>query len=188
MKIAFVGAECTGKTTMSKLLAEKLSVEHIPDPYEGVVKKYGEEWAEYRWNAWGIKLKFEFEKAMHEAQFELENGKKDFVADSASLVRAACGLYLCGQDAPQKELEELVMKSLNHTFDYDVLIHLDTDAPYVDNGHRFMNKNVREGIAWMITGMLQLIDKKKIVWWSFTPNSIDNLARMHCAEKLSASK
>lgn len=160
MKIAFVGAECTGKSTLSAAVAKALNLPHIPDPGALARKRtnyappFGMSYGEW-FNRWTWQEKWDYEKSMHAAQEELEADLPDFVADSASLLRAACCLTYCSIDCPQQEVMDLWGKALRRSEQsYGVLFYLPLVDNYTDNGNRFMNPNLRVLLNAAILRML----------------------------------
>ena len=157
MKIAFVGTECSGKTTLFKLLAEELSLPHLPDPYDRAMEILNECGIAGDWNSKSPDEIWNFERAMHDAQSELEHGLTSFVADSGFLQRAVCALVYCGMNQGiRKELEALIRAAEGVTSWYDYIVYLHPRPIYEDNGHRSMNHNIRQSIDLMLRGYLDM--------------------------------
>jgi nicotinamide riboside kinase len=173
MKIAFVGTECTGKSTLSAAVADRLGIFHIPDPFatayelfkaKGFSKPPHMSFSQW-FNVRSAEEEWTYECCMHEAQLALEHNVRHlehFVADSASLVRAACGLAYCTYRTPAA-LSSYVDMSRLHANEYTHLVYLPPTIPYVDNGHRIMNVNKRATVDWILRGMLTLVSGPKIV-------------------------
>jgi nicotinamide riboside kinase len=135
LKIAFIGAPSTGKSTLSARVAQELYLPHIEEqvPYamadvglnkDDIIHASGEQIVR-------------FQKAMVESTRLSELPFCNFVADSALLEVLMYVLYFCLKHMPLEEAMAMYEYVMEYSRKYDIIFFLPGGAiPIVDNGFR----------------------------------------------------
>jgi len=126
IKVVFLGAECTGKTTMAETMAEKYKTEFVPE--------YGAEyWFEHQKN--GV--------LTPEQLAEIAKGHIDCENEAVLLSDKYCFIdtnamttYMYALDYHGYALPELIQAAHNCCNRYDVVFLCDDDIPYDDSRGR----------------------------------------------------
>lgn len=155
--IGVVGAQGTGKSTLSKALSERMGVPLITEQARIVAQEMGiSDLTEFRNNA-PLEEKVEFQKRVLDRQIEVENSLlHGFVSDRTTIDNAA--YWLCWNHAlvSHEERLEYLKKAHDHALkSYDFLIYTPIEFEIVDDGFRETNKDYQAEVDFLVVTLLK---------------------------------
>lgn len=155
--IGVVGAQGTGKSTLSKALSERMGVPLITEQARIVAQEMGiSDLTEFRNNA-PLEEKVEFQKRALDRQIEAENSLlHGFVSDRTTIDNAA--YWFCWNHAlvSHEERLEYLKKAHDHALkSYDFLIYTPIEFEIVDDGFRETNKDYQAEVDFLVVTLLK---------------------------------
>jgi HTH-type transcriptional repressor of NAD biosynthesis genes len=123
-KVALVGTESCGKTTLAKKLAKFYNTNWVHEVGRDYCEKYGNQLTPEMFNLIGM------EHFLLQSKKAEESNKLLFVDSEATITQYYLNMYFGGQKS--QLLEEIIKLQ-----DYDLVLHLEPDVKWVADGLRF---------------------------------------------------
>lgn len=146
-RIAVIGAQCTGKTTLAKLISEKLNLPILSE----VARKFKKEQLSA--------LNPEYPKIQEELlnlQMEQESLHKDFVSDRSTLDNLSYYLYGCADKVSSEDRSKYILRALSNADRYTYIFYLRPEFAIVEDNFRDCNPIYQMKIDTIINTILQL--------------------------------
>lgn len=173
LKVGFVGAGGTGKSSVAKILAADITIpeEFRPSIVRDVFNRlgYGSEIDQFKMNdaaAW------ELQREILEEKFELDKTTASGVFDRTPVDHMAYALYRCGNIIEDHELDWIQMSCWSYTSKYDLLFFFPVyDWEIADDGFRQNNKAYRIATQSIMLGLLTEYNAKYTVMENTEPGA-----------------
>jgi hypothetical protein len=164
MRIGIAGVSSTGKSTLSRILAEHKSVAHISD-----VEVHERAWDKLtEWNLHPATRFFphltpaehiNFERAVGLSFLEHVEEKKSFVSDETPLDFINYFHLVCAKHSddliPSDELSKMVNSMWHTMFTYDIIYYLPFGIiPVEDDSRRFTNQHLLRAWDYSLLGVI----------------------------------
>lgn len=127
-RVALVGTESCGKTTLAKKLAKLYNTNWVHEVGREFCDRYGNQLTPEMFNLIGM------EHFMLQQKKAEESNKLLFVDSDAVITQYYLGMYFKGQKS--QLLEEIIKLQ-----DYDLVLHLEPDVKWVEDGLRFAGED-----------------------------------------------
>jgi len=157
LKIGFVGAGCTGKSSVANILAADITIpeQFRPSIVRDVFTKLG-----YRGELDQLKMNdtdaWHLQKMILKAKFEYDTIATTGLFDRTPIDHAAYALYRCGNFISDDDLEWIQTECWSYTSKYDLLFFFPIYdwGKVVDDGFRQNNKAYRIATQSIMLGLL----------------------------------
>ena len=144
LRVAVIGAECTGKTTLCRKLAADFGGAWVPEALREFVDLRGRPPVASE-QAWLLEEQLRRERTAHAAA--ANDSQPLVIFDSAPLVTALCSRMYFGDDT-------LLAAATEHHRSYDLMLVTDIDLPWQADGIQRDGPAVRERFHTMLIAWL----------------------------------
>lgn len=151
MRIAIIGAQCTGKSTLANALSEQLNIPLITE----IVRNYKKEQLQCTNPEYP-----QIQKEILRLQREEEKKYEDFVSDRSTIDNMSYWIYGCVDKVSVLENIDYIHKSLSNSRTYTYIFYLKPEILIVDDGFRECNLLYQRDIDTIIHTILKLFNLK----------------------------
>lgn len=142
MKIGLIGAECTGKTTLGRMLAAELQLPLIGELVRDIVARHGYERVEQMPDV--VKAQRLYLTAQVEKQIDMSN--ISYISDRTPLDNSAYMLLYAAPKMMQQAIDDFLYEATFHTQTYDLLLYFPIAWKTENDGFRHTDEGARQDI------------------------------------------